>query len=141
MQACWVVSGNTLTMNTWWSDNWGRPKTFDASIWQILPSSSGRGLLVQDSTDFLSITDATMSGYCVWRGTVTFTGRWATPTTNISRDRYMVFAKWSADNVTIEFDGSNIIATKDSAGSDQDASVTMQIAIFASGVSPTPGRG
>jgi hypothetical protein len=45
----------------------------------------------------------------------------------------------SADNVTIEFDGSNIIATKDSAGSDQDASVTMQIAIFASGVSPTPG--
>jgi hypothetical protein len=53
-----------------------------------------------------------MSGYCVWRGTITFTGSWATPTTNISRDRYMVFAKWSADNVTIEFDGSNIIATK-----------------------------
>jgi hypothetical protein len=82
-----------------------------------------------------------MSGYCVWRGTITFTGSWATPTTNISRDRYMVFAKWSADNVTIEFDGSNIIATKDHAGLDQDATVTMQIAIFASGVSPTPGRG
>ncbi|HAT7512194.1 TPA: hypothetical protein JAV90_004994, partial [Enterobacter asburiae] len=87
----YTVSGNTITMNTWWSDNWNQKKTFDASIWQILPASSGRGLLIKDSTDFLSITDATMSGYCVWRGTVTFTGSWATPTTNISRDRYMVF--------------------------------------------------
>jgi hypothetical protein len=42
----------------------------------------------------------------------------------------MVFAKWSADNVTIEFDGSNIIATKDHAGADQDATVTMQIAFL-----------
>lgn len=136
-----TVSGNTITMNTWWSDNWNQKKTFDASIWQILPASSGRGLLIKDSTDFLSITDATMSGYCIWRGTITFTGSWATPTTNISRDRYMVFAKWSADNVTIEFDGSNILATIDHAGLDQAATVTMQIAIFASGVSPTPGRG
>jgi hypothetical protein len=89
MQACWVVSGNTLTMNTWWSDNWGRPKTFDASIWQILPSSSGRGLLVQDSTDF-SITDATMSGYCT--GTVTFMPLGYTDDKYLT-DRYMVFAK------------------------------------------------
>ena len=22
------VSGNTITMNTWWSDNWGRARTF-----------------------------------------------------------------------------------------------------------------
>ena len=136
-----TVNGNTITMNNWRSDGLGSPRTFASSIWQILPASSGRGLLIKDSTDFLSITDATMSGYCVWRGTVTFTGSWATPTTNLSRDRYMVFAKWSADNVTIEFDGSNIIATMDHAGLDQDATVTMQIAIFASGVSPTPGRG
>ncbi|MFV7475727.1 DUF6453 family protein [Enterobacter pseudoroggenkampii] len=136
-----TVNGNTMTMNNWRSDGLGSSRTFASSIWQILPTSSGRGLLIKDSTDFLSITDATMSGYCVWRGTVTFTGSWATPTTNISRDRYMVFAKWSADNVTIEFDGSNIIATIDHAGLDQDATVTMQIAIFASGVSPTPGRG
>lgn len=135
------VSGNTITLNTWWSDGWDRVRSYDASIWQILPASSGRGLLVKDSTDFLSITDATMSGYCVWRGEVTFTGSWATPTTNISRDRYMVFAKWSADGVTVEFDGQNILATNDHSAADTAATVTMQIAIFASGVAPSPGRG
>lgn len=136
-----TATGNTITMNNWRSDGLGSTRTFASSIWQILPASSGRGLLIKDSTDFLSITDATMSGYCVWRGTVTFTGSWATPTTNISRDRYMVFAKWSAENVTIEFDGLNILATVDHAGLDQAATITMQIAIFASGVSPSPGRG
>lgn len=135
------VNGNTITMNTWWSDNWGRAKTFESSIWQILPVSSGRGLLVKDSTDFLSITDSTISGYCVWRGEITFTGSWPTPTTNISRDRYMVFAKWSAPGVTVEFDGLNIIATRDHQGLDQAATVTMTVAIFASGITPSPGRG
>jgi hypothetical protein len=63
-----TVSGNTITMNTWWSDNWGRQRP--------LMHQSGKSSIliwkrvtVQDSTDFLSITDATMSGYCVWRGT------------------------------------------------------------------------
>lgn len=135
------TSGNTITFNTWWSDNWNRKKTFDASIWQILPTASGQGLLIQDSTDFLAITDSTMVGYCVWRGTVTVNGTWATPSTKISRDRYLVFANWSAPGVTVEFDGYTITATQDKNGDDAAATVTMQIAIFASGVTPTPGPG
>ncbi|MFP2467652.1 DUF6453 family protein [Pseudescherichia vulneris] len=135
------ISGNTITLNTWWSDNWGRKKTFDTSIWQILPASAGQGLLIQDSTDFLAITDSTMVGYCVWRGTVTVNGSWSTPTTGISRDRYLVFAKWSAPGVTIEFDGYTITATQERDTEDVSASVSMQIAIFANGVAPTPGPG
>lgn len=141
MLSGYSVSGNTITLNTWWSDNWTRSRTFSSSIWQILPAVSGAGMLIQDSTDFMSITDATMSGYCVWRGTVTFTGTWSTPATNISRDQYMVFARWSASGVVIDFDGYTITAVTERDGDDAKATVTMQIAIFASGVAPTPGTG
>lgn len=135
------VSGSTITLNTWWSDNWGRARTFDSTFWQILPAASGQGLLIQDSSDFLSITDATMVGSCIWRGTITFTGSWSTPTTGISRDQYLVFANWSADGVVVEFDGYTITATRELDGTDIAATVTMTIAIFASGVAPTPGTG
>lgn len=141
MLESYSVSGDTITYNTWWSDKWGRKRTFANTVCQILPAQTGQGLLIQDSTDFLSITDSTMVGYCIWRGTVTVNGSWQTPTTNIDRNRYMVFAKWSADGVTVEFDGDRIWACQDRNGEDREASVTMQIAIFASGISPTPGPG
>lgn len=141
MLSGYSVSGNIITLNTWWSDGWNRLRSFNSAVWQILPSSQGQGLLIQDSTDFLSITDSTMVGSCVWRGTVTFTGSWATPDTGVSRDQYLVFAKWSADGVTVEFDGATVTAYQERDGDDVAATVTLQIAIFASGVSPTPGHG
>ncbi|MBS6741258.1 MAG: hypothetical protein KH310_24745 [Enterobacteriaceae bacterium] len=135
------VSGNTITLNTWWSDNWQRVRTFDSTFWQILPAASGQGLFIQDSSDFLAITDATMVGSCVWRGTITFNGSWSTPTTVAPREKYLVFASWSADGVVIEFDGYTITATQELDGADIAATVTMTIAIFASGVAPVAGTG
>lgn len=135
------VSGNVITLNTWWSDNWGRARTFDSTFWQILPAATGRGMLIQDSSDFLTITDATMVGSCVWRGTVTFNGSWSTPDTVAPREKYLVFASWSADGVVIEFDGYTVTATQERDNEDVAATVTMTIAIFASGVAPTPGTG
>lgn len=141
MLSGYSVSGSVITLNTWWSDNWGRLRSFNSAVWQILPASQGNGLLIQDSTDFLSITDATMVGSCVWRGTVTFTGSWSTPLTGVSQDQYLVFAKWSADGVTVEFDGLRITAYQENDNDDVAATVTMQIAVFASGMTPTPGPG
>lgn len=136
------VSGSSVTFHTWWSDNWGRAKTFNSNIYQILPASSGRGLFIANSTDFTAIGNASMVGFCVWRGRITVSGSWATPSTNIARSRYQVFARWDAPGVTIEFDGSNILAYRDTGSDgDQAATVTMDVAIFASGVAPTPGPG
>lgn len=137
-----TVSGGTVTQNVWWSDNWGRAKSFPATVWQILPTSSGRGLLIQNSSDFTAITDNTMVGQCVWRGTVTVNGAWTTPAiTGLSRDQYLVFAKWSAAGVVIDYDGATIRALTERDGDDVAATVTMQIAIFASGIAPVPGPG
>lgn len=137
-----TVSGNTVTQNVWWSDNWGRAKSFPSTVWQILPASSGRGVLIQDSTDFMAITDNTMVGQCVWRGTVTVNGSWSPPDIpGLTRDQYLVFAKWSAPGVVIDYDGTTIRALAERDGSDVAASATMQIAIFASGVAPVPGPG
>lgn len=137
-----TVSGGTVTQNVWWSDNWGRAKSFPATVWQILPASSGRGLLIQNSTDFMAITDNTMVGQCVWRGTVTINGAWTTPAiTGLSRDQYLVFAKWDAPNVVIDYDGVTIRVLAERDGDDVAASATLQIAIFASGIAPVPGRG
>ncbi|WP_222863396.1 DUF6453 family protein, partial [Enterobacter hormaechei] len=60
-------NGSQITMNTWWSDNWGRARTFDSAIWQIYPSSiSGtHGLYIQDSSNFLAITNTSSIGYCI----------------------------------------------------------------------------
>lgn len=135
------VSGSTITLNTWWSDNWGRARTFDTSVFQILPAATGAGLFISESSDFLAITDSSMVGSCIWRGTITFTESWATPATDVDRSRYLVFANWSVDGVVVEFDGYNITAYQERNGDNVAATVTMTVAIFASGVTQVPGTG
>lgn len=138
-----TVSGNTLAQNIWWSDSISHvQRTFAATVWEILPISTGSaGLLISNSTDFTAITNNTKAGFCVWRGDITFTGSWTTPTTSIPRSNYVVFAKWSAAGVTIEFDGNVITAYQERDGDNVAATVTMRVAIFASGIGPTPGTG
>ncbi|WWS21290.1 membrane protein [Klebsiella phage vB_KpS_KW1.1] len=141
MQSGYSQNGSQLTFYTWWSDNWRRDRLYDLTICQIFPTSGGRGLLISDSTDFTTIPDATRAGFCVWAGTVTFTGQWRTPDTGYDRNKYMVFGRWSADGVTVEYDGNNIYARNETNGQENDATVTMRVAIFASGVAPQPGTG
>ncbi|HFR4133210.1 DUF6453 family protein [Raoultella ornithinolytica] len=136
-------NGSQITMDTWWSDNWGRARTFDSAIWQIYPSSiSGNsGLFIQDSSNFLAITNTSSIGYCIYRGTIVVNGSWTMPTfEGIDRSRYICFARWSADGITVEFDGNNITACRDKNGDDESASVTMQIAVFAA-AQPNPSTG
>lgn len=141
MQSGYTQNGSQLTFSTWWSDNWGRDRLYDLTICQIFPSASGQGLYIADSTDFTAIPDTTRAGFCVWAGTITFTGQWRTPDTGYDRNKYMVFGRWSADGVTVEYDGNNIYARNETNGAENDATVTMRVAIFASGVAPQPGTG
>ncbi|MDZ5666798.1 DUF6453 family protein, partial [Atlantibacter hermannii] len=47
-------NGATVTQTYWDSKGDKLVRGFDASVWQILPASSGSGMLIQDSTDFMS---------------------------------------------------------------------------------------
>lgn len=136
-------SGGTMTHTTWNAGGRDIRMIWPGSVWQILPASSGSiGLYIQDSTDFLSITDATMSGQCVYAAEITVNGSWNTPTVaGFGREKYSVFARWNAAGVVVDFDGSKIMAFVERDGEDVPASVSMTVAIFASGVAPTPGDG
>ena len=142
----YTISGSTMTQQVWSSDARYPPISgFNSAILQVLPANatgSGGGLYISNSTDFTTIPVSTMAGFCIWRGTVTFTKSWALPATAYPKTNYMVFAKWSAPGVTVECDGNVIEAYVDKNGAiDEPATVTMQIAIFASGIAPTPGPG
>ncbi len=139
----YTQNGSNITLNTWWSDNWGRKRTFASSIWQIAPKSSGNsGLLISDSTDFTVLPMNGSLAYCCWSGTVTINGEWATPTINgLNRSQYIVFAKWDADGVTVEFDGNKIYVSVDRNGDNVSASVTMRIVIFAPNIYPNRATG
>lgn len=141
----YTISGNTVTQQLWRSkNNDNNYKAFDASLWQILPAtqSGNTGLLIQDSTDWTAIPSATMAGFCVWRGSITVSGEALLPDTGYPQSQQIVFADWSAPGVTIECDGTRIYAYRDRLNYyDDPATVTLTLAIFASGIPPVPGPG
>lgn len=119
--------------------------TFGGSVWQIFPVSQGTGvgLLISDSTDFTAITNATQSGQCIWKGTVSVpTGGWAVPTiAGYDKSKYIVFGRCNSGN-TVDFDGNTVrFFSPPSTNDDQPTTGTIDIVIFASGVAPTPGTG
>lgn len=136
-------SNGTMTHATWGSTGRDIRLMWPGTVWQILPASSGSiGLYIQDSTDFLSITDATMSGQCIYAAEITVNGSWDPPViAGYDREKYSIFARWNAAGVVVDFDGSKIMAFVERNGEDVPTNVTMTVAIFASGVAPTPGDG
>jgi hypothetical protein len=139
-----TFSGGSMTHRMWSNRKYNETeRVFPGSVWQIFPVSSGnRGMLIQNSTDFTTITDGTVVGQCVYAAEITVNGSWNTPTiSGFNRERYFVFARWNASGVVVDFDGFTIRVLRDWAGDDVSASVSMTVVIFASGVAPTPGRG
>lgn len=119
--------------------------TFPGSVWQIFPAGqrNGVGLLISDSTDFTSITNATQSGQCIWKGTVNVpTGGWAVPTiAGYDKSKYIVFGRCDSGN-TVDFDGNTVrFFNPPSTNDDSPGTGTIDIVIFASGVTPQPGTG
>ncbi|CCJ88172.1 hypothetical protein BN132_100 [Cronobacter turicensis 564] len=52
-----------------------------------------------------------------------------------------MFAKWSANGVVVEYDGSVVRAVAERNGANVNATVTMDVVIFATGVAPAAGSG
>lgn len=119
--------------------------TFPGSVWQIFPAGqrNGIGLLISESSDFTSITNATQSGQCIWKGTVNVpTGGWVVPTiAGYDKSKYIVFGRCNSGN-TVDFDGNTVrFFNPPSTNDDSPATGTIDIVIFASGVAPQPGTG
>ncbi|EOC1568771.1 hypothetical protein ACI1AR_004224 [Cronobacter dublinensis] len=135
-------NANVLTF-TAWSNYKMSGKIYPGTVWQILPASQSgnRGLYIADSTDFTVITDGATVGQCIYRGRITFTGAWAPPSTGYTRQSYAVFARWDAGGVVVEYDGNVIRAVAERNGDNIDATVTMDVVIFATGIAPVPGPG
>ncbi|MEA5226407.1 DUF6453 family protein [Enterobacter cloacae] len=83
-------------------------------------------MLIEDSTDFIAITDVSRVASCVFSGTVNVNGTYALPA------KGLVFARWNDSAATLECDGNNIYSRQDYTGYDDIArSVNVDIAIFA----------
>ncbi|HCQ7639143.1 hypothetical protein ASV02_23795 [Enterobacter hormaechei subsp. xiangfangensis] len=144
-----TISGGRVTQNSTMKDvsisERESTYTFPGSIWQIFPPGQrkGEGLLIDDSTDFLAITNATQSGQCIWKGTVNVpTGGWAVPTiAGYDKSKYIVFGRCNSGN-TVDFDGNTVrFFSPPSTNDDAPTTGTIDIVIFASGVTPQPGTG
>lgn len=125
------VSGNVVTIN-FSNTNAGQPFIskdgyFYYDVYETTePSAGSYGLFMRDSTDFSAITDATKSGLCVYRNTVTVNGTWTVPNNIPNRANCSVFANWNSTSAVVEYNPSNFqITTK--------GSVTLNIAIFSNG--------
>ncbi|PUY11028.1 DUF6453 family protein [Cronobacter sakazakii] len=136
-------NGGSMIISSWYSVKGYNDILWPGTMWQIMPASqSGHtGLFISDSTDFTTITNGSIVGQCAWRGRVTFTGSWTPPDTGFARGTYLIFGKWSADGVTVEYDGTRVIATLERNGANVNATVTMDIVIFAVGAAPVAGPG
>ncbi|KLG03051.1 hypothetical protein YA49_21800 [Enterobacter cloacae subsp. cloacae] len=139
-----TISGANVTQNWSGNSNPGFPNpqrvAFSGTLWQILPVSqnSNVGLLVQNSTDFTAITTASRVGYCIYKARVTVgTSGWVTPTiAGFDRSKYLVCCKWSSP-YTLDYDGNRLLFLNDGSNTeDQPMSGTVDVVIFAGGVSP-----
>ncbi|EJN3527494.1 hypothetical protein NPU95_001710 [Salmonella enterica] len=100
---------------------------FDATFLEILPAVTyNEGLFISNSTDFTAISNQSRLLTCAWSGQLTINGSATLPVSGIP------FGKWDNPNISVSFDGTNIIVRDISySGSDDlPASVSIELAIF-----------
>lgn len=117
-----------------------RWKFAEIAVFEVTAASaySGEyGIVLQDATNYLEISDANSAGCCVWAVQVTISGSWSAPADIPMRDNCVIFANWSNPNVALGYNNSSkTISCYGLNGA--SASVTARIAIFSSGFFPTP---
>ena len=132
------VTGNEVKQNYGGNNQSGG--SFAGSVWQIDGSSPNSGLLISDSTDFTAIGNELSLGLCIYRGTVTINGSW-TPPIPSGATGVTIFVKFNQPSATLFYNGSSITSWGNAGGDTTRPSVTAKIAIFASGIEPTPQKG
>ncbi|EIT5254600.1 hypothetical protein L2I83_003808, partial [Salmonella enterica subsp. enterica serovar Schwarzengrund] len=116
-----------VTINGTNKGNYQRIPNWAGTVFEILPAATyNEGLLVSNSTDFTAISNQARLMTCAYVGTVTVNGSMALPVSGIP------FGKWDNNNVSVGFDGANIIVRdiNYSGRDDVSASVTMELVIF-----------
>lgn len=106
-------------------------------IMEVLPvGTRNEGLFVANSTDFTAISNAAFIMTCQYSQTVWVNGSMPLPVSGVP------FARWNDPNVSVGFDGTNIIVRNAAYGGIDDvaASVTMELVIF-NNTPPQPGDG
>lgn len=97
------------------------------------------GIYVEDSTNYLAITDATRVGTCLFSQDVYINGAWEIPQfAGFDRSSYMVFANWNNGGVTLTKEGNHVRCYNDVAGGTSNGSVTARIVIFGQGTQQPP---
>ena len=114
----------------------GRLINFSGNCFEITGASTGQGILVANSTDFVSITTNSRLMTAQFVGRVTVNGSYTLPITGIP------FGRWSNPNVTLEFDGSRILCRNNTYGGidNVSASVVVDLVIF-NNTAPVGGPG
>nr|WP_154325023.1 DUF6453 family protein [Pantoea sp. 201603H] len=75
-------------------------------IFQIMGNSTEDGqygIIMRDSSDFMSVTDSSLLGYVSFRGVVNINSRWSIPDIP-NRNNCIVFARWNNQSSTLYFD-------------------------------------
>lgn len=103
------------------------PNYWSGFVMELLPAATyNEGLLVSNSTDFTAISNQAALMTCAWSGRITVNGIASLPVGVIP------FGKWDNPNVSLGFDGTNIIVRDISyTGRDDVAgTATIDLVIF-----------
>lgn len=115
-----------------------RTVTYRSYIFEMLPAApagNNTGLLIENSTDFASISSNANVMTCVYSGDINVNGSVTPPAQGL------IFATWNAANVAVYYDGGQIHAYYPMDNSaNNPANINLRIAIFQQSP-PVPGTG
>ena len=104
-----------------------RSVAFDGLAFEVLPAASyNEGLLVADSTNFTAISNIGTILTCAWSGNMYVNGQAALPVGGIP------FCKWDNPNVSVGFDGTNLVVRDITHNSRDDiaGAVSIDVVVF-----------
>lgn len=99
---------------------------------------NGYGLKLVDNTDFMTISDASKAGACVFRQKVTINGSWSIPSIP-GRDSCLVCAYWNNGGVRVTYNSVNKVINVWGVNA-AAASADLWITIFANNIALTPPK-
>lgn len=104
----------------------GRLISFSGNCFEIMGAGSGQGILVENSTDFASVTTNSRLLTAQFVGRVTVNGTYNLPISGIP------FGRWDNPNVSLECNGGQILCRNITYGGTDDvaASVDVDLVIF-----------
>ncbi|MDA8518957.1 DUF6453 family protein [Citrobacter sp. Igbk 16] len=114
-----------------------RSVAFDGLAFEVLPASSyNEGLFVSDSTNFTAISNVGTILTCAWSGSLYVNGQQPLPVGGVP------FCRWDNPNVSVGFDGTNLVVRDITYGGRDDVAgaTNIEVVIF-NQTPPQPSEG